>query len=155
MTGHAEPDRNRGTPRRALLRGLAVLLALPLLRVSGFAPLAVAGRAAASPPDFSAVTSRAIAYKLVSEGRLVEIALFPLELGGPDEPHNLSYITPEAAYVRALVIGTFGRFFDEDVIDRLEIEPEYKGPSVVPRRIRMDAHHSGQGGSIGTVIDVW
>jgi hypothetical protein len=155
MAGLGETGCNRGTPRRALLGGLAVLLALPLLRFSGLAPLAVAGRAAASPPDFSAVTSQAAAQELVSEGRLVEIALFPLELGGPDAPRNRSYVTPEAATVRALVIGSFSRFFEEGVIDRLKVEPRYKGRSVVPSVIVMEGSHSGREGSIGTEIDVW
>ncbi|HEU4650784.1 MAG TPA: hypothetical protein VFS49_05160, partial [Croceibacterium sp.] len=107
------------------------------------------------PPDFAAITTRAAARRLVREGRLVEIALFPLELGGPDDLQNTSYITPEAAYVRAMVIGTFSRFLEDDTIDRLEVLPEYKGESIVPSRIAMEASHSGREGSIATTIEVW
>lgn len=158
MAHHAEHDRQHDLPdrrRRAWLRGLVVLLSLPLLRVSGMAPLAVAGPIAAAAPDFSAVTTKAAAERLVRAGQLVEITLFPTELGGPEEPRNLSYITPEAAFVRSLVIGTLSRFFEDDVIDTLEVEPDYKGRSIVPSSIRMIATHSGQEGHFATTIDVW
>ena len=158
MAHHAEHDPQHDLPdrrRRAWLRGLVVLLSLPLLRVSGMAPLAVAGAIAAAAPDFSAVTNKAAAERLVRAGQLVEITLFPTELGGPEEPRNLSYITPEAAVVRSLVIGTLSRFFEDDVIDTLEVEPDYKGRSIVASSIRMIATHSGQEGHFGTTIDVW
>lgn len=135
--------------RRTVLRGLAALLVLPLLRPP-------AGAAQEAPlPDFSGVTSKAAARKLVRRGELVEIALFPVELGGPDDPLNISFITPEAALVRELTIGTFGRFAEEGTIDQLRVAPDYKGASVVPSRITMTASHSGQEGSIATTIEVW
>lgn len=158
MRKHDEPEPLHETPdrlRRALLPGMAALLALPLLRYAGLAPFAVAERLAAAAPDFSRVTTKAAAQRLVREGRLIEIALFPFELGGPDEPRNLSYITPEADLVRTLVIGTLSRFFEEDVIDRLKVEPHYAGDSIVPRRIAMTATHSGSEGHFGTTIEVW
>ena len=42
-----------------------------------------------------------------------------------------------------------------DTIDRLEVLPEYKGESIVPSRIAMEASHSGREGSIATTIEVW
>lgn len=137
--------------RRTVLQGLALLLVLPLFKWPGER---VAAQEAA-PPDFSAITTRAAARRLVREGRLVEITLFPVELGGPDDLPNTSYITPEAAFVRELVIGTLGRFLEDDTIDQLRILPEYKGESIVPSRIAMHASHSGQEGSFNTTIDVW
>ena len=124
MAHHDEHDPQHDLPdrrRRAWLRGLVVLLSLPLLRVSGMAPLAVAGPIAAAAPDFSAVTNKAAAERLVRAGQLVEITLFPTELGGPEEPRNLSYITPEAAVVRSLVIGTLRRFFEDDVMGLIDV----------------------------------
>ena len=143
----------RGGMRRVVLQGLGLLLVLPLFKWPSD------GRPAAAqdlpPPDFSGVTSKAAARKLVRAGRLVEISLFPVELGGPDDQRNTSYITPEAAFVREMVIGTFSRFLEDDTIDQVRIVPEYKGASIVPSRIAMEASHSGQGGSIGTTIEVW
>jgi len=155
--GGAEPEKGRGSARggtrRTLLQALALLLVLPLVKWPANPSPAAAQEGA--PPDFSDVTTRAAARRLVPEGRLVEISLFPVELGGPDAPPNMGYITPEAAEVRAIVIGTLTRFMQEDVIDRLTVVPDYKGDSIVPSRITMTASHSGEGGSIGTTIDVW
>lgn len=156
MADRAEPGRTDGgggATRRALLQALALLLVVPLFK--GPARPAPAAAQEVPPPDFSDVTTRAAARRLVREGRLVEVSLFPVELGGPDEPDNLGFITPEAAFVRAMVIGTFGRFLEEGVIDRLEVVPDYKGDSIVPVRVTMTASHSESEGSIGTTIDVW
>ena len=152
MADHGpEPARQR-VSRRTLLRATALLLLVPMFERT-------AGPAAAqdlSPPDFSGVTSKAAARKLVRAGRLVEISLFPVELGGPeDEPMNRSYITPEAAIARDLAIGTLVRFFEDGVIDELQVVPEYKGASIVPGSIAMNATHSEQAGHFNTVIDVW
>ncbi len=106
-------------------------------------------------PDFSDVTTKAAARKLVREGRLVEITLFPAELGGEEIAENISYTTPEAAEARAMVIGTLGRFFEEGLIDKLQVIPEYRGESIVPTRIIMNATHSEREGSFGGLIEVW
>lgn len=141
-----------GTPggtRRTLLKALALLLALPALA-------ALPAQEPAEPGgDFSAVTTRAAARKLVREGRLVEITLFPAELGGPDDPENRAFVTPEAAAARSIAIGTLGRFIEEGVIDRLEIVPDYKGDSLIPSYIAMTGLHSGRPGSITVHIPVW
>jgi len=156
MADQSERAGQRGMPvgmRRTVLRGLAVLLVLPLFKWPSDPTPAAAQEV--PPPDFSDVTTRAAARRLVREGRLVEISLFPVELGGPDDQRNTSYITPEAAFVRAMVIGTFSRFLEDDTIDQVRILPEYKGASIVPSRIAMEASHSGQEGSIRTTIEVW
>jgi hypothetical protein len=136
--------------RRNALQALAVLAA-----ASALAPLAAAQEEIPGAPDFSAVTTKRAAQQLVREGRLVRISLFPTELGGSDDPMNTSFITPEAAEVRELVIGTLRRLLEQDAIDRLNVQPDYKGDSIVPSRITMSATHSGQDGSINTAIEVW
>jgi hypothetical protein len=143
----------RATPigaRRNVLKALAVLLAAP-----AFVPFAAAQEAIPGAPDFSAVTTKRAAQQLVREGRLVRISLFPTELGGPDNPANVSFITPEAAEVREMVIGTLGRYLEQDLIDRLNVQPDYRGDSIVPSRITMSASHSAREGSIDLEIDVW
>jgi hypothetical protein len=130
-----------------------LLLALPLL-AARVAPAARQEQATAAP-DFSAVTTKAAAQRLVRKGELVEILYFPAEFGGPDEPQNIGYITPEAAQIREMAIGTFGRFAEDGTIDTLKVVPDYKGGSVVPSSITMTGTRSGEGGSIGITIDVW
>jgi len=106
-------------------------------------------------PDFSAITTRAAAGKLVRKRLLVKIHFFPTELGGEDVRFNIGYVTPEAAASQARLVEMLSRYMERDLVDRLEIEPEYKGNSVVPSRIRMKARHSRGGKSFESVIEVW
>lgn len=108
-------------------------------------------------PDFTAVTTKAAAHRLVREGKLVKIHFFPTELGGPaKDPRNIGYITPEAAEARALLIGTLERFRDDGLIDQMSITPDYKGESIIPTRIRFKAWRGERnGGEIETVVEVW
>ena len=140
---------------RGLLRILALLLALPFGGEVSAAPPAAAQEAEMPVPDFSNVTTKAAARKLVREGKLVEILYFPAEFGGPDEPQNVGYITPEAAQVREMVIEQFDRLVDQDLIDKLDVVPDYKGDSVIPSSITMTASHSDREGAIATTIEVW
>lgn len=138
--------------------GLALaglLLALGALILMSAAMAQEADRAPAS--DFAAVTTSAAANRLVREGRLVKIHLFPTELGGPvKERSNIGYITPEAAEARALLIGTLEHDLDEGLIDQMRVTPDYRGDSIVPARIRFRTWHSRRsGGAIETVVEVW
>jgi hypothetical protein len=140
---------------RGLAQALILLLATPLLLAPLAAPPTAAQEAEMPAPDFSGITTKAAARKLVRAGELVEILYFPAEFGGPDEPQNVGYVTPEAAYVRAMVIESFGRLADQGAIDRLNVVPDYKGDSIVPSRITMTGTRAGEEGSIGTTIEVW
>lgn len=159
MADRGEPtgrdSASRGT-RRGVLRALAVLLALPVLaRLAAPGSRVAAQEAIPGAPDLSEVTTKAAARRLVRQGRLVEISLFPTELGGPDDPQNVAYITPEAAGARATAIGTLRRFLEDGQIDQLDVTPDYKGESIVPSRIVMTATHSEKGGEIVLTIEVW
>jgi hypothetical protein len=110
-----------------------------------------------TPEDFSTVTTKAAANRLVREGRLVKIHLFPTELGGPaKERYNIVYITPEAAEARSLLISVLEQDVEEEAIDQMRIVPDYKGTSIIPTRIRFKAWHSQRaGGAYETVLEVW
>jgi hypothetical protein len=153
MTDPSETgDTARRGARRALLRGLALLAALAI------GPTMPVGASERVPngPDFSTVTTKAAARQLVREGKLVRIHYFPLELGGPDEPHNVGFVTPEAATAREMLVGTLVRFLEDGLIDTLRVVPEYAGESIVPIRIVMEARREGdeEGGFNGS-IEVW
>lgn len=109
------------------------------------------------PADFTPITTKAAANRLVREGRLVKIHLFPTELGGPaKERSNIVYITPEAAEARDLLIAALESDLDEERIDQLHIEPDYRGTSIIPTRIRFKAWHSQRaGGEFEMVVEVW
>ncbi|MBB4838058.1 hypothetical protein HNP52_001109 [Sphingomonas kyeonggiensis] len=106
-------------------------------------------------PDFSGITSKAAANRLVREGRLVKIHIFPKELGGPNDPRNFVYIPPAVEEARQLVIGTLRRFTEEDLIDKLDVQAEYKGTSIIPSRIHYTATHSRGGPPFEAVVEVW
>lgn len=122
-----------------------------LLLFGGLVPAAAAAQERmASAPDFSAVTSDAAAHRLVREGRLVAIRPFP---GGPDD---IGYLSPAAEAARRHVIGMLGRLLEQDLIDSLEVLPEYRGESIVPVRLRFRADHSRGGGApFEGVVEIW
>lgn len=159
MTDRDLPARqgaSSGSTRRRLLKSAAALLAVPLLaRLAVPVSKAAAQEAVPGAPDLSDVTTKAAARRLVRQGRLVEISLFPTELGGPDDPQNMSFVTPEAADARATVIGTLRRYIQQGLVDQLDVVPDYKGDSIVPSRIMMTASHSAEDGEIALEIAVW
>jgi hypothetical protein len=146
MAGKAGSPR----PRRTVLKALALLLAFALA-----APATAGQEAATQTPDFSTVTTRAAAGRLVRKHRLVKIHYVPTALGGPNFKHNIGYVTPEAAAAHAQLTEMLARYVERDLVDQLEIEPDYKGASIVPSRIRVKASHSRGGKSFESVIDVW
>lgn len=131
--------------------------ALLLFGALALAPAARAQSAGqvANGPDFSAVTSKAAAVRLARTGELVKIRLFPAELGGPSDPHNIVYIPPAVEEARQLLIGTLRRFTQEDLIDNLDVQVDYKGTSIIPSRIRFVATHSRGGKPFEAVVEVW
>lgn len=109
----------------------------------------------ANGPDFSSVTTKAAARRLVREGRLVQVHLFPRELGGPDDPHNIVYVTPEGADALAQIAGTIGRQLQAGLVDQMDVVPDYKGDSIIPSRITLTASHSEGPGSFEAAIEIW
>jgi len=120
------------------------------------APVVMAGQAASSArPDFATVTSVAAAKQLAATGALVKALLFPAELGGKPDAENLVYITPQAAADRALVIQTLTQMVHDGVVNQMTVEPDYRGGSFIPARIRMKAWRDGKKGSFERTIEVW
>lgn len=123
-----------------------------LLLFGGLAPASApaAQERIAGIPDFSAVTTDAAAHRLVRQGRLVEIRPFP---GGPDD---IGYLPPETEAARRHLIGMLGRLAGQDLIDNLEVLPEYRGESIVPVRLRFRASHSrGGGATFDGMVEIW
>lgn len=137
--------------------GLALAGLLFALGALILASAAVAREKNRPAEDFSNITTKAAANRLVREGRLVKIHLFPTELGGPaKERYNVVYITPEAAEARSLLISVLEQDVEEEAIDQMRIVPDYKGNSIIPTRIRFKAWHSQRaGGEYETVLEVW
>jgi len=110
---------------------------------------------AGDAPDFSHVNSREKAIALVEKGELFQIYLFPIELGGKEIPPNAVYVPVGIPEIQSTIIGTLIRFADEGLIDNLNVEPEYKGDSFVPSKIKMHTYHSGKAGEFNPTIEIW
>jgi len=108
-----------------------------------------------SQRDYSNVTSREIAERLVAQGKLHKILLFPAEFGGEDKPENITYVPSGIPEIKDQLTGTLIRFVKDGLIDNLRVEPEYKGHSFVPARIRIFATHKTKTGSFNPVIEIW
>jgi hypothetical protein len=106
-------------------------------------------------PDFSQVTSHEAALKLASEGKLFKILLFPPEFGGEDVAPNIVYVPAGIPEIKDKITGSLIRFYNDGLIDRLNVQPEYKGKSFVPSKIHFKATHSQKKGSFEPTIDIW
>lgn len=149
-------DRGPGTRSGPHRLPLAVFALLALLALGAFPLTPLAAARDDAGPDFSQVTTKAAARKLVREGRLVEVTLFPAELGGPDDdPLNLAYVTPEAAAARETAIEALARSVEEGKVDQMTVSPEYRGDSIVPSRITFVARHSEREGGFELAVEVW
>jgi len=122
--------------------------------IAGAALFALGNSASPDRPDFSQVTSKAIAKEMAARGRLVRVALFPTELGGPDVPENEIYLPPAVISSRAMIIGTLDRFAGDGLITDLKVTPDYKGASLVPSRIFFRATGKKKGGFTAE-LEVW
>lgn len=109
----------------------------------------------AQGPDYSAVDSKEKVQALAREGELRKIYLFPLELGGQDVEANAVYVPPNIAEMKRKLDGTVARMAHEGSVSKLTVEPEYKGRSFVPSKIKMRASHSSKPGVFEPTLDVW
>jgi len=81
--------------------------------------------------------------------------LFPSELGGENVPENTTFVPLGISDIKNQVTGTLVRFLEEGTINKLTIEPEYKGKSFIPSKIKMRAWHSDKKEKFNPSIEVW
>jgi hypothetical protein len=106
--------------------------------------------------DFSRITTADRALTLSRQGKLARVILLPAVLGGSMEAEaNVAYVPPEVVPVHQRLTATLERYFREGRIDHLSVDPEYKGKSLVPTRIRVEAGKEGRVGAFTTVIGIW
>ena len=127
----------------------------PLLALQSFARRVLRAFGLSQALDYSAVTSAAQADALSNNGQLARVWLLPKALGGAESEANAAYVPPSVAALQQQLTATLERYLREGRIDDLSIDPEYKGKSLVPARIRVKATHSGRVGVFTTVIGIW
>lgn len=110
---------------------------------------------AGSGLDFSDVTSREKAEAMYAQGKLEKVFLFPSEFGGEDIPQNVVFVPPGVSDIKNQLTGTLIRFVKDGLVNKLTVEPEYKGKSFIPARIKMRAWHTEKKGEFTPSIDIW
>ena len=105
--------------------------------------------------DFSEVTSLEKAKALEKQAKLFKVLLFPAEFGGEDIPQNVVYVPAGIPEMKNQITGTLVRFFQDGLINQLNVAPEYKGNSFIPSKINLKAWHSEKEGGLNPTIEIW
>jgi len=105
--------------------------------------------------DFSAVDSLAKARALSKQGRLEPLFLFPLEFGGQDIPQNVVFVPPGIVAIKQQIDSAIGSMVKQGLVASYVAEPEYKGASFVPSKIKIKSSHPQKPGGVDRTIDIW
>jgi hypothetical protein len=127
---------------------------------TGSAPVAPDASARSGEPeenklDFSEIDSREVAEQLVKEGLLFKILLFPAEFGGKNITQNTAYVPAGIPEIKEKLTETLIKYAQDGLIDKLTVEPAYKGSSFVPSKIVMKASHSEKTSEFVPTIEIW
>lgn len=112
------------------------------------------GESQAMRLNFSHVTSRAQAEALVKRGELVRIRLYPKRFGGRGDKENIGYVPPDAPMMIDFANDRVSGLIDLKAIDRLVVEPKYRGKSIVPVQIVYICSGMGEG-TIEMTLNIW
>ncbi|MFN3819357.1 hypothetical protein [Blastomonas sp.] len=104
--------------------------------------------------DFSHVTSRAQAEALVKSGELVRIRFYPKRFGGRGDKENSGYVPPGALMMIDFANDRVSGLLELKAIDRLAVEPKYRGKSIVPVRILYICSGEGEA-TIEMKMNIW
>lgn len=106
----------------------------------------------ARPLDFAAIDSKEKAQGLYREGRLHKVYLAPLEAGGHDAEVNVVYLPEEAAREKSSIDAQIIASAEAGKVYRHRARPSYRGRSVTPARIDVEATGAE---AITKQIEVW
>lgn len=104
--------------------------------------------------NFSQVTSRAKAEALVKRGDLMKILLFPKRFGGQKVKENTGYVPPGTQVALDLAHDRISGLIDLNAINRMVVEPQYRGKSIVPTAIVYICSSQGEG-TITMTVKIW
>src|SRR5215831_13994341 len=102
--------------------------------------------------DFSDVDSLEKAQALYHAGKLEPLFLFPLEFGGEEVPENTLYVPPGIAAIKKRIDGMIANLVKEGAITQYVAEPEYKGDSFIPSKIKITTSHPDKAGALNPTI---
>ena len=104
--------------------------------------------------NFSQVTSRAKAEALVKRGDLMKILLFPKRFGGQKVKESTGYVPPGTQVALDFAHDRISGLIDLNAINRMVVEPQYRGKSIVPTAIVYICSSQGEG-TITMTVNIW
>jgi hypothetical protein len=104
--------------------------------------------------DFSLIISSIAAENACSDGRLIKVLLFPIELGGQDQVDNVVYIPPHAWDIKRQSTAELLVAVREGMTD-VAVVPEYRGSSFVPTTLKVSATKPGLSMGYELEIKIW
>jgi len=105
--------------------------------------------------DFSSVQSPETAERLCQQGALEKLWLTPLQRGNRPVPVSSAYLPTALTDSWEHLMGSLERFFHRDLVNQVEVRPEYCAGSLVPRAIHIRAWHSEKTGRFEPTLEVW
>jgi hypothetical protein len=105
--------------------------------------------------DFSEVISLEEAWRLVGEGRLFPVLLFPSVFGGTDTPENRVFVPRRVAAELSRITEEVARLVGKRFAVTVDVTPERRGECLVPSRIRVQAGLVASSNAFEWILDVW
>lgn len=115
----------------------------------------VADSVAYPAPDFSTVTSMETVMRLVSEGKLIKLLLFPKKFSGTDIPENIVYVPPAILKIQDQISREIIPLVEKGFGVQFSCKPEYREDSFVPAKIHYQASHPETNWHFERTIDIW
>jgi|SRR6266852_1141315 hypothetical protein len=109
----------------------------------------------AQPFDFTEISSLEKALALFQMGKLEKLYLFPPEFGGKDTPQNMMYVPPGIAEIKRRIDAMIGSMAKDGLVSKYVAEPEYKGASFIPSKIKIQASHPDKPSTVNPTINIW
>jgi hypothetical protein len=104
--------------------------------------------------DFSNIVSLDSAEKACRDGRLVKTLLLPAEIGGLERPENVICIPPHALLIKNQSTAELISAIRVGMIE-IVVTPEYRGASIVPTKILINASRPKEKAGYSIDIGIW
>ncbi|MEP4050755.1 MAG: hypothetical protein ABJN22_00775 [Litorimonas sp.] len=105
--------------------------------------------------DFAEIIHDEMAQELLRSGQLVAVHPFPVEFGGVEGPLNTAYIPPQALEKFEVIIDRLRHLGESGEIDRLKIDQDYRGASIIPTRIYFIGSLGDEDQLYNLKMDIW
>lgn len=139
----------------AAMFSLHTLIGIVLVARSLWVFYACGARQTGDTIDFADVTSEKKIASLCVRGKLVKILLVPTAMGGQWIPGNVVYVPLDVLKIKRGIDKKLSCLAADGSINKLIVDPEYKGESLIPSRIKVLAWHADKKFQHDPVIEIW